>query len=83
MQKSTVADTKNGFWHVMLEKESSFLIYGSGDTVNEAMKDHDQNLSKFIERCVERGLELNKDKMMGRVTYMGHVISRDHLISLE
>ena len=30
-----------------------FLVCGFGDTVNEAVKDHDQNLTASLERCRE------------------------------
>lgn len=126
----TVADAKNGFWHVSLDEESSvlttfgtpwgrfkwkrmpfgispapeefqrridesleglkgvkaihddILIYGSGDTDEEALVDHEANLRAFLQRCVEKNIKLNKEKLKLRrtsVTYMGHNITRNGL----
>jgi len=122
----TVADAKNGFWHVPLDEESSYLttfatpwgryrwnrlpfglspapeefqrrledalnglenvqpiyddilIHGSGDTIEEATADHDRKLCDFLQRCREKGVKFNKDKLKFRqeeVTFMGHTIS--------
>ncbi|XP_033731751.1 uncharacterized protein K02A2.6-like [Pecten maximus] len=122
----SVADAKNGFWHVELDDESSYLttfgtiwgryrwkrmpfgispapeefqrrmdevvegllgvkaihddilIFGCGDTDEEARIDHDRNLLALLQRCRERGVKLNKEKLklkLDQVTYMGHVIS--------
>jgi len=35
-----------------------FLVCGFGDTVDEAVKDHDQNLAVFLQRCRELNLTL-------------------------
>jgi len=31
-----------------------FLVWGFGDTVDEAVKDHDQNVAAFLKRCSRR-----------------------------
>ena len=36
-----------------------FIVVGCGSTVDEANKDHDNALMKFLERCKERGVKLN------------------------
>ena len=41
------------------------LVYGSGDTTEEARKDHDENVEALLQRCRERGIALNRDKMKG------------------
>ena len=54
------------------------LIYGSGDTVAEATRDHDRNLIALLRRCREKGIRLNKDKLKlhrPEVTYMGHQLT--------
>ena len=122
----SVADVKNGFWHVVLEEESSklttfatpwgrykwncmpfgisvapeefqkrlndaliglqgiqtvaddVLIYGTGDTYEEALKDHDDKLERFLKVCQNKGIKLNREKLKLRleeVRYVGHVIS--------
>ena len=38
------------------------LIYGKGDTEEEAEQDHDQNLMNLLERCRARNLKLNFEK---------------------
>ena len=126
---STV-DAKDGFWHVSLDEESSYLttfetpfgkfrwnrlpfgisvapeefqrrlndaltglegtvtiaddilIYGCGNTMEEATKDHDQKLIALLLRCWDRGIRLNPDKLklhLQSVSYMGHVFSADGL----
>ena len=37
-------------------------IVGKGATYEEALKDHDRNLTNFLERCHERNIKLNKAK---------------------
>ena len=37
-------------------------IVGKGATYEEALKDHDRNLTNFLERCRERNIKLNKAK---------------------
>ena len=36
------------------------IIYGTGDTADEAVESHDASLKALLERCRERGLKLNK-----------------------
>ena len=58
------------------------LIYGSGDTVDEAQVDHDKNLIALLKRCREMGICLNKDKLQlnKEVTrYMGHELTKSGL----
>ena len=40
------------------------LIYGCGDTVSEATRDHDRNLIALLDRCREMNIKLNRDKMI-------------------
>lgn len=126
----SVCDVKNGFWHVELDEDSSYLttfgtpfgryrwlkmpfgispapkyfqhrldqaieglpgvrtvaddilISGEGDTVQEAVKDHDKKLLTLLERCREKEVKLNKEKFKLRMTeipYVGHVLTRDGL----
>jgi len=56
------------------------LIYGEGDTYEQALIDHDKKLESLLKRCLERNIKLNKDKMKLRLTelkYIGHLISKD------
>jgi len=39
------------------------LVYGCGDTDEEALRDHDENMIALLNRCRERDLHLNKDKL--------------------
>jgi hypothetical protein len=39
------------------------LIYGEGDTEEEAIADHDVKFRTLMERCKEQNLKLNKDKL--------------------
>ena len=126
----TVADVKNGFWHVCLDEESSklttfatpwgryrwlrmpfgiapapeefqrrlnealegldgtkaifddILVYGVGDTDEEALADHDKKLANLLQRCREKQIKLNKDKLQLRlreVPYVGHLMTASGL----
>ena len=59
-----------------------FLIIGRGDTLKQAVIDHDQNLIKFLERARERNLKLKAEKMPFRlqeVPVIGHMLIADGL----
>ena len=54
------------------------LIFGKGDSLEEALEDHARNLEALFRRARERGLRLNREKMrlgLEEVKFMGHVIS--------
>ena len=58
------------------------LVYGSGDTDEEASEDHDRNLRKFLDRARMTNLKLNPNKMrlrLPQVRFMGHMLSKDGL----
>ena len=111
----TVLDVACGFWHVVLDEQSSFLttfntpfgryrwkrmpfgiksapeifqhkmhelieglngveviaddfvVVEYGNSLRAASKDHDKNLSAFLQRCEERGIRLNSDKLRLRM----------------
>jgi hypothetical protein len=42
------------------------LLYGVGETKEEATKDHDEKLGAFLTRCQTVGIRLNPDKMRVR-----------------
>ena len=120
----TVLDVKQGFWHIPLEEQSSylttfnspfgcyrwlrmsfrinsapevfqrnmhqliedldgieviaddFLVYGKGNSNEETVADHDQNLQAFLQRCEDRNVVLSVDKIQLRQTevpFVGHV----------
>ena len=53
-----------------------FVVVGCGDTTQGAIEDHDKNLTALLQRCEERGLKLNPDKIklrMQKVPFIGHV----------
>lgn len=118
----TKADLKSGYWHVVLDEESSKLTtfqtccgryrwlrlpFGlsvsaeifqrkliqnlqglpgvvciADDVIihGKNVEEHDHNLRLFLQRCRERGIRLNKDKLELRTnsfTFMGHRITND------
>ena len=123
----TSLDVCNGFWHVVLDEESSFcttfntqfgryrwkrmpfgirsapkvfqrkmhelieglrgvfiaddfVVAGNGESWQSAIKDRDRNLLSFLQRCDERGVHLNSDKLLLRmkeVPSIGHVATRE------
>ena len=126
----SVCDVKNGFWHLVLDEESSslttfgtplgryrwlrmpfgispapelfkrhfdqamdglkrvfviaddILVVGEGGSIEEAIRDHDGNLTAWFERCRMRGVKINKDKCRLRETEvknMSHTLSSEGL----
>ena len=62
----------------VVNKENDILVFGSGDSIEEAEKDHDINLWNFMLRCREVNLKLNPKKFqfkVKQVTWMGHLLS--------
>lgn len=58
------------------------LITGQGQTLADAMQDHDRNMEHFLTRCSENNIKLNKDKFMfksDKVSFIGHTLTRDGL----
>ena len=58
------------------------LVYGCGDTMDDAVTDHDSNMIALLDRCRERDLHLNKDKLQVNretTTFMGHELTKDGL----
>ena len=58
------------------------LVVGYGATDAEAQSDHDQNVTRLLERARQVNLKLNKSKVKLRKTevkFMGHVISNQGL----
>ncbi len=59
------------------------LVYGSGDSYEEAVINHDQNLVRLLERCRERNLKLNKSKLRFKqqsVKYNGHILTAEGML---
>ncbi|XP_058810974.1 uncharacterized protein K02A2.6-like [Topomyia yanbarensis] len=55
-----------------------FMIFGCGETMTEAMIDHNRNLEAFLERMSERNMRLNPDKIklcQETVKYFGHILT--------
>ncbi|KAK3697327.1 hypothetical protein QZH41_004727 [Actinostola sp. cb2023] len=58
------------------------LLYGKGEQEKDAEKDHDDNLTKLLERCQEKGIRLNKGKAVLKVKqldFMGHLVTSEGL----
>lgn len=65
----------------MLLIHDDILIYGAG-TIEEASQDHDRNLLQLMQRCKDKSIKLNKEKIKLRskeVPFMGHVITSEGL----
>ena len=61
---------------------ADILVYGEGDTVDQASADHDKKLEALLLGCRECGVSLNKDKhklRVKRVKFMGHVLTDNDL----
>ena len=58
------------------------LVYGFGNTEREAMDNHDRKLKALLQRCCNKGIRLNKEKLKLRrkeVEFMAHIISANGL----
>jgi len=58
------------------------VIYGVDDTDEQADADHDRNLERFLERCRQKGIKLNKLKLKIKCTefpYLGHLCTKEGL----
>lgn len=58
------------------------LVFGSGDNLAVAQRDHDRNLIALLDRCREQGIKLNQDKFQlnrSKTTFMGHELTGDRL----
>ncbi|XP_035690003.1 uncharacterized protein K02A2.6-like [Branchiostoma floridae] len=58
------------------------LVFGCGETEEEADRDHDENLRNLLKRAREKNLKLNKRKLrlkLKQVPYMGQLLTADGL----
>ena len=52
-----------------------FMVVGRGHSEIEAIQDHDEKLQALLQRCEERGVRLNTDKLklrMHEVLFIRH-----------
>ena len=66
----------------VLTIHDDILLYGEGDTYEEASRDHDAKLHKLMMRCREQNVKLNKDKMklrLDQVPYIGQLLTSQGL----
>ena len=62
--------------------DDDLLIVGHGTTMTEAEKDHNQNLLSLLERCRQKNLRLNWEKLklcQTEVSFIGHVATSQGL----
>ena len=60
------------------------LIYGSGETAEEANRNHDVNLWNLMTRCRQINLKLNADKFKfkrNRLKFMGMIIAENGMMA--
>ena len=59
------------------------LICGSGETTEEATRDHDRVMQEFLVRSAEKAVSLNPDKLIYKVTQMifiGHLLTSQGIL---
>jgi len=59
-----------------------FVAIGCGDTYEDALLDHDKNLRELLQRCKQRKVCLNADKIkfrMQEIPFIGHIATKDGL----
>jgi len=62
----------------VMNKANDILVFGNGDSIQEAEEDHDINLWNLMLRCREVNLKLNPQTLqfkVRQVTWMGHLLS--------
>lgn len=72
----------NGIYRIA----DDILITGRGASMNEAVKDHDGNLLKLLDRCRERNLKLNREKLQLKcleTTFIAHVPTPERVKKLR
>ena len=47
----------------LLTIHDDMVVYGVGDTEEEAMADHNKNLEQLLQRCRQKGVKLNEKKL--------------------
>ena len=55
----------------------------TGNTHEEALADHDRNLTALLQRCRERNLKLNKGKFVfkqQKLKYCGHILTSEGIL---
>ena len=58
------------------------LVYGEGQTIEDATKDHDEKWTKLLDKCKTTGIKINKEKIKLRlkeITYIGHLLTENGL----
>jgi len=56
------------------------LVYGTGDTMEAALNDHEIKLRAVLDRCKAKNIKLNKEKLKLRrtsLTYIGHLLTNE------
>ena len=48
------------------------LVWGDGDTREEAIADHDKRLIALLERCQQKNIKLNKEKFLLKKTELSY-----------
>ena len=64
--------------HYCLPTLDDILLYGSGETVEEATRDHNRNMYALLQRCREKGIKLNSQKLQlnrKTTTFCGHQLT--------
>ena len=66
----------------VLTVHDDMVIYGVGETEEEATHDHNKKLKQFLQRFTDRSVKQNKKKLKLKceeITYLGHLITKDGL----
>ena len=66
----------------LLYLRDGMVIYGVGGSDEQADADYDRNLERFLQRCREKGIKLNKLKLKLKCTefsYLGHLVTKEGL----
>lgn len=78
MSESEALDGLQG----ILDITDDILVYDVSNNLAQATEDHNKNLTALLQRCQERGIALNRDKLKLRrqeVAFMGHLFTSSGL----
>ena len=76
MRLLTALENLNG----IITIADDILVYGEGETVQEAAVDHDRNIIKLMERCIEKNIKLNERKLqfkLKKLKFVGNILTQN------
>ena len=61
----------------------NFAVVGLGESMEDVIQDHDQNLKRFLQCCEEKHVQLNSEKILQRKTEVEDSAAQDRSRTVE